>query len=115
MSKYSTANGVVDAKTYMPYYEVIDFRCANDKFPPTPFRVYAQFVADEPWAMDEEDAACMWAEDRFSDYDYPDEMHALVTHSDGRKWEVVVKIEAVPSFTGRSEVFRTRSDEETTP
>jgi hypothetical protein len=44
----------------------------------------------------------MWAEERWSDYEYPDEMVVLVTHSDGRKWEVTVSVEAVPSFTGRS-------------
>ena len=94
-----------------PYYEVIDFDYANDAFPPTPFSIYAKYVGSDRWAMDEEDAACMWAETRWSDYEYPDEMCALVRHSDGRKWKVTVRVEAVPSFHGRSEeVFRTTSE-----
>ena len=94
-----------------PYYEVIDAEYVNDAFPPTPFTVYAKYVGSDRWAWDEEDAACMWAEERWSDYEYPDEMEALVTHSDGRKWKVTVRVEAVPSFHGRSEeVFRTASE-----
>jgi hypothetical protein len=85
-----------------PYYEVIDAEYADDAFPPTPFTVCAKYVGSDRWAMDEEDAARMWAEERWSDYEYPDEMVVLVTHSDGRKWEVTVSVEAVPSFTGRS-------------
>lgn len=112
MSRYSTANGLVDATKDAPYYDVVDAEYADDAFPPKPFRVWARCVTGEPWAMDEEDAACMWAEERFADYDYPDEMEALVTHSDGRKWKVTVTIEAVPSFHGRSEeMFRTSSEE----
>lgn len=85
-----------------PYYEVIDAEYANDAYPPTPWRVFARPSTDGRWATDEEDAACMWAEERWSDYDHPDEMEALVTHSDGRKWRVTVSVEAVPSFHGRS-------------
>ena len=103
MSKYGTASGVHDATRNIPYYEVVDFDYANDEFPPKGYRVHAFCIPREPWAMDEEDAACMWAEERFSDYDYPDEMVALVTRSDGRKWKVTVSVESVPSFHGRSE------------
>lgn len=87
----------------IPYYEVIDAESANDAFPPEAFRVFARHVPGEEWALDEEDAACMWADARHADYDYPNEMEALVTHSDGRKWRVTVTVEAVPSFHGRSE------------
>ena len=86
-----------------PYYEVIDAEYANDAYPPTPWRVSAKPSTEGEWATDEEDAACMWAEARWSDYDHPDEMEALVTHSDGRKWRVTVTVEAVPAFHGSSE------------
>lgn len=86
-----------------PYYEVIDAEYANDAHPPTPWRVSAKPSTQGAWATDEEDAACMWAEARWSYYDHPDEMEALVTHSDGRKWKVTVTVEAVPSFSGRAE------------
>lgn len=106
MSKYSTAKGIFDATKGVPYYEVIDVldaEYADESFLARSFRVYAKCVPGERWALDEEDAACMWAEERWSDYDYPDEMVGLVTHSDGRKWRVTVTVEAVPSFHGRSE------------
>lgn len=103
MTKYSTVKGVVDVTKDLPYYDVMGAEYADEAFLPRPFRVYATCVPGEPWAMDEEDAACMWADARHADYDYPDEMEALVTHSDGRKWRVTVTVEAVPSFHGRSE------------
>ncbi len=98
MSKYSTAKGLVDATKGVQYYEVVAAEYANDAFPPKPFRVFAQCVPGAQWATDEEDAACLWAEERFSDYD---DMVALVTHSDGRKWQITVTIDPVPSFNIR--------------
>jgi hypothetical protein len=102
MSKYSTANGIFDVMREVSYYDVVDARYADDIFLPTPFRVFATCVPGQEWAMDEEDAACMWAEKRWSNHDYPDEMEATVTHSDGRKWLVTVTVEAIPSFHGHS-------------
>lgn len=102
MARYSTFTGIYDATKDVPFYEVIDAEYADDAFLPTPFRVYAKCVPEQPWAMDEEEAACMWAEERWHDYDYPDEMEAIVTHSDGRKWKVNVTVEAVPAFHGRA-------------
>lgn len=87
---------------YEPYYEVIDAEYADDAFPQT-WRISARPVSGREWAMDEEEAACLWAEERWSYYDHPDEMEAIVTHSDGRKWKVTVTIEAVPAFHGSSE------------
>lgn len=103
MTKYSTAKGLVDTTKDLPYYEVIDADHENDTDPPTPWRIPAAHVPEAEWAWDEEDAACMWAEARWSDYDYPDEMVALVTHSDGRKWRVLVAVEMIPSFRGHVE------------
>lgn len=106
MSKYSTAKGIIDATEGTPYYDVMGAEYADEAFLPLPFRVYAKCVPGEPWAMDEEDAACMWAEERWSDYDHPDEMEAIVMHSDGRKWRVTVTVESVPSFHGVSDQVR---------
>lgn len=103
MSKYTTFSGLSDATKDLPYYEVIDADYENDTEPPTPWRIPAAHAPGAEWAWDEEDAACMWADAHHADYDYPDEMEALVTHSDGRKWRVTVTVEAVPSFHGRSE------------
>lgn len=100
MSKYTTFEGIQAVKE--SFYEVIDAEAANDAFPPRPFRVPAKVQSDGFFAIDAEDAACQWAEHRWADYDHPDWMDALVTDPEGGKWRVEVKVEAVPSFSGRA-------------
>lgn len=85
-----------------PYYEVIDAEYGDEAFLPPTWRIPAQPNGRDEWAMDEEEAACLWAEERWSDYDHPEEMEAIVTHSDGRKWKVNVKVEMRPAFVGSS-------------
>lgn len=105
MSRFSTGTGIVDATKGLPCYAVVDADYADDAFPPMPFRVLARYCTAapaEPWARDEEEAACVWAEHVWTDHDYPDELTAIVTAPDGRRYRVEVRVEAVPSFTGRS-------------
>ena len=57
-------------------------------------------VALDPgkWAMDEDDAAEMWAEEMWAHNDHPDEMIALVTY-DGKTTRRVVTVESAPVFS----------------
>jgi hypothetical protein len=98
---------LIDATKDLPYYEVQHADYVDDAFPPKPLRVFAMCVPGQAWAMDEEDAACEWAEQNFAHEDYPDVMETLVTHSDGRKWRVTVTVETVPVFRGRSKEVTT--------
>lgn len=52
----------------------------------------------QEWAMDVEDAAAMWAEKVHPDFDFPDEMTAIVIDPFEKKWRCTVTVEAVPSF-----------------
>lgn len=82
------------------YYEVIDACYENDEDEqPEPWCVSSVVTEGGAWALDEEDAACMWAEVFWHEYEYPDELNAIVTRSDGRKWRVKVSVEQVPSFS----------------
>lgn len=81
------------------YYEVIDACYENDDEQPVPWCVSSTVTVGGAWAMDEEDAACIWAEKFWHEYECPEEMNAIVTRSDGRKWRVTVSVEQVPSFS----------------
>lgn len=50
------------------------------------------------WAMDVDDAANMWAEDVYSDLDFPDEMECIVTNPDGERFKVTVYAEQTVTF-----------------
>jgi hypothetical protein len=97
MNKFISFQGIKEVK--VPVYEVIDAETENDTFVSV-FRVPARGVDGKNWATDVEDAACQWAEEKFSDYDYPREMHAIVTDPQGIRWKVDIQIESVPSFSG---------------
>jgi VCBS repeat-containing protein len=87
------------------YYEVIDAEAEHDEFPSVhrflTKQHYHEFLEDDEWAYDVEEAARQWAEKVWSRHDYADEMTAIVTGPDGTKHRVVVTVEARPYFHAR--------------
>lgn len=53
------------------------------------------------WAVDVTDAAEMWADERWSDLDNPEDMEALVTSPDGVIHKVRVSVVHTVDFCGR--------------
>jgi hypothetical protein len=97
---YLTFTGIEAVKP--TYYEVVDADTEHDAYPSV-YRVLARPGFGDEWAQDAEQAAEVWAEHRHADHDYPDEMRAVVTDPDGKKWRVTVKVEVVPAFHGYAE------------
>jgi len=57
---------------------------------------------DRVWAMDEEDAARVWADDVHADMEYPNEMDCIVTNPDGERFTVTVYAEPSVTFHASS-------------
>ena len=99
---YKTFTGI--APVGPTYYEVMHADEEHDTFPSV-CQVLARPGFGDEWALDAEDAATIWAERRHADYEYPDEMRAIVTDPEGKKWRVTVGVEIVASFHARAVAY----------
>ncbi len=87
------------------HYTVIDASYADEPELADEWRISAEPVSHEVWATDEFDAAAQWADAHWDTQDRPETMVAIVTHSDGRRWRVRMRVEFEPIFNGYAEAL----------
>jgi hypothetical protein len=108
---YVSFSGIESADEKPRWYLVVDADDADCECPVF-FRVPGNREASDKsknfphdYAFNEQQAAEMWAEYYWSEFECPEQMECIVTDPEGKKWRCEVYIELTPSCTAYSEAM----------